>query len=344
MRYTDALKKKLVEQYYNGDSVSDICLQHSIPRSTFYTWVKPFRTTYTQAGYEVNTNELMKLRKRVAKQEQIISVLKTIDCLSSAPLKEKLYALEKLHGKYSVHDLCEALGVSRGTYYNHVLRNKKKDTSYQARRDELSQQILQIFDDSRQIFGAKKIKAILAEHGIHTSDRMVSELMQEMNLASIRTDSKKIYNQRNKKKKKKDLLNMNFSVHAPNQVWVCDITSFSINEKTHYICAILDLYSRKVVSYKVSERQSTQLVTSVFKTAFAERGPTEKLIFHSDRGKQFSAYKFQALLKKMNVEQSLSPKARPQRNAVMESFFANMKKGRTVQNELSLRQRVQGLC
>lgn len=326
MRYDEVIKKELVQQYYNGGSVSTICLQYGIPRSTFYTWVKLYRTIYTEAGYEVNATELLKLKKRVARQDQIINILKTVDCPVSAPLKEKLYALEKLHGQYSVRHLCEALDVDRGTYYNHILRNKKKNNTYQARRDELSQQIKDVFEENHQIFGAKKIKAVLAERGVYTSDKMVSELMEGMNMTSIRTSSKKVYQQRNGRGKKKDRLNMNFSVHAPNQVWVSDITAFRFNEKSYYICAILDLYSRKVISYKISERQSTQLLTSVFKRAFEERRPFGKLIFHSDRGTQYSSHKFQSLLKQMNVEQSFSPKAKPQHNAVMEAFFATMKK------------------
>lgn len=326
MRYDDDLKKKLVEEYFNGNSATEICFLNNIPRSTFYTWLKPYSSETTKAGFEINATEFMNMKKRIEKQEQIISVLKTVECTMSAPLKDKLYELEKLHGQYSVYALCEALEISRGTYYNHVLRNKKKENSYKERRENLSQQIKEVFDENRQIFGAKKIKAILAELGIRTSDKMVSELMQEMNLMSIRSDAKKIYSQRNVNKKKKDLLALNFSVKAPNQVWVSDITMFHFHDKSFYICAILDLYSRKVISHKISERQSTQLLTSVFKTAYTERKPKGKLIFHSDRGTQYTSNKFQSLLNSLDVEQSFSPKAKPQYNAVMETFFATLKK------------------
>lgn len=332
MRYDDKLKRNLVKQYYNGESATDICFQNSIPRSTFYIWLKPYKTNYTKSGYEVSTAEFIKIKQHTEKLKQIIEVLKTVECTMTAPLKEKLYALEKLHGQYSVYVLCEALEVSRETYYNHVLRNKKKNNSYQERRNQLSLQIKEVFEESRQIFGAKKIKAVLADQGIRVSDRMVSELMQEMHLTSIRTGSKKIYSQRKGKEQKKDLLSLNFSVSAPNQVWVSDITSFIVNEKAYHICAILDLYSRKVISYKISERQSTQLITSTFKMAYSERKPTGKLIFHSARGCQYTANKLNLLLKSLEVEQSFSPKAKPQYNAVMESFFSTLKKDELYRN------------
>ena len=138
------------------------------------------------------------------------------------------------------------------------------------RRTQLSDKILKIYNDSRQIFGAKKIKAILAEQGEHVSVRMVSELMQEMNLASIRIDAKKNY-QRINDKKKTDVLKLDFTAKAPNQVWVSDITYFRLNNKFYYICVILDLYSRKAIAYRISQRLSTQIATAAFKSAYADR-------------------------------------------------------------------------
>ena len=110
--------------------------------------------------------------------------------------------MEKLYGQYSVHVLCDALQVARGTFYNHIFRNKRENNSYQIRRTQLSEKILQIYNASKQIYGAKKIKAVLEQQGVYTSVKMVSELMNEMNIASIRSDSKKIYKQLHKPQKK----------------------------------------------------------------------------------------------------------------------------------------------
>ncbi|MEG2525202.1 MAG: IS3 family transposase, partial [Oscillospiraceae bacterium] len=126
--------------------------------------------------------------------------------------------------------------------------------------------------------------------------------------------------------KKKDSLKMNFTVDAPNQVWVSDVTYFKLNGKFHYICAIIDLYSRKVIAHKISKKHSTQLITATFKLAYDARKPTVGLIFHSDRGTQYTSNSFQKLLVTCQVEQSFSPSGRPHHNAVMESFFASMKK------------------
>ena len=315
----------MVARYRNGESATDICTEIGIARSTFYTWLKPYKTTYTDAGYAVNAAEFIKMKQRLEKLEQKVEVLQKVNCTVSSPLKEKLQELSLLHGQYSVHVLCEALEVPRGTFYNHIFRNKGENNSYQIRRTQLSTLIKQIYEESNQIFGAKKIKAVLANQGEVVSDKMVAELMQEMNLYSIRTGAKKNFARFNYEKKE-DSLQMNFSVNAPNKVWISDVTCFKIDNKFQYICAILDLYSRKVIAYKISQKHSTQLITSTFKLAYAKRKPENGLIFHSDRGTQYTSHAFQKLLKTSHIEQSFSPSGKPHHNAVMESFFSSMKK------------------
>jgi len=327
-KYSEEEKYQLVERYCNGESVSDICTATGVAKSTFYTWIKPYQTQSTSAGYVVSAAEYAKMRKRIAKLEEIIKVLKNVDCTASASRKEKLNALAVLYGKYSVHSLCEALEVPRGTFYNHILRNKRENNSYQARRDYLSERIKQVFDESNQIYGAMKIKAVLAEQGEVISDKMVSELMREMNLCSMRTSAKKTYLrlERGSREKKKDSLQMQFSVSTPNHVWVSDTTHFKLNNQHYFICVIIDLFSRKVVAHSISPKHSTQLITGSFKSAYKIRQPDNGLIFHSDRGTQYTAYSFEKLLKACKTEHSFSPTGRPCHNAVMESFFSSMKK------------------
>lgn len=323
--YSEAIKYELVNRYQNGESVTDICLQADVPKSTFYSWLKPYTATYTKTGQIVSAAESAKMKTRIKKLEQIIEVLKKVNCTVSSPLKERLNELALLHGEYSVHALCEALEVPRGTFYNHVFRNKRENNTYRIRRDLLSEKIKQIFEESNQIYGAKKIKAILTERGEATSDEMVSRLMQEMNLSSVRPDAKKNYIRLNYKKKK-DSLQKHFSAPYPNSIWVSDVTIFNLDSKSYYICVILDLYSRKVIAYKISRKNSTQLISGTFRLAYADRRPEDGLTFHSDRGTQYTSHSFQALLKKCHVNQSFSPSGKPCHNAVMESFFSSMKK------------------
>jgi len=118
----------------------------------------------------------------------MLNVLKASECSVSAPLQEKLSALEKLYelGKYSVHTLCDALDVSRGTFYNHVFR-RRKNKWFDVRREDLREQVRLVFDESAQRFGSRKIHAVLVERGFQVSVGYVAELMSEMNLKSVVT-------------------------------------------------------------------------------------------------------------------------------------------------------------
>lgn len=113
--------------------------------------------------------------------------------------------LPKSYGQYSVHTLCDALGVSRGTFYNHIFR-RKDGTEYDKRREEMRKQIKAVFDESRQRFGANKICAVLAERGIRTTHKYVAEPMREMGLYSIGTNAKREYQKNVKLSKKQNLL------------------------------------------------------------------------------------------------------------------------------------------
>lgn len=323
MRFTPEEKSQIVTRYYNGESILDISTSTGIPRSTLYSWLKPYRTEHTDAGYHVNASEFIKMKKHLDKLEQIIEVLQKVECTVSSPLQDKLQELSQLYGQYSVYTLCEALQVPRGTFYNHMRRNKKDNSTYQIRRAMLSEKIRDIFDAGNQIYGANKITAILQNEGEVISVKMVSELMQEMGLGSIRQYSKRV---REPRKKKTDVLKMKFTVNAPNEVWVSDTTRFRFEGKVYYICVIIDLFARKAIAHKVSLTHSTQLITATFRQAYAERQPKVGLIFHSDRGAQYISYAMQKLLKACHVEQSFSPSGSPHHNAVMEAFFASMKK------------------
>ena len=320
MHYADEIKQETIAQYQAGSTITELALKHRIARSTLYSWIKP-RSLYQTA---VMTQQA-KMSAHTRKLESIIEVLQKAGCSPNAPLQDKLHKMELLYGEYSVHVLCEAMKVPRGTFYNHMFRNKRDNSSYQIRRTELSEQIRTIYDKSNQIFGAKKINAVLRAQGIITCEKMVSELMNEMNLSSIRLSSKRVRTPRSRNKKR-DALGMKFSVNTPNKVWVSDVTYFRLNERMYYICVILDLFSRRVIAHKISLKHRTQLITATFKQAYHERQPEAGLVFHSDQGQQYASCSFQKFLAGLGVKQSFSPSGSPHHNAVMESFFGSMKK------------------
>lgn len=177
-------------KYRAGESVATIVKEHGVPRSTIYHWLKQYRDLSNAEDIKPRM-ELGKLKQKLDKIRQINEVLKSVNCTRQAPLKARLYELEKLYGKYSVRVLCEALDVDRGTFYNHMLRNKKADTSYVKRRLELSEAIREIYEESHGLFGSDKILAVLQAKGYRTSKQMVRRLMKEMGVKSFRSRAKK---------------------------------------------------------------------------------------------------------------------------------------------------------
>ena len=326
MRHTNEEKRRLVMRYQNGESAAHICAETGIARSTFYSWVKPFQTTVTETGVLVTPQAFDALRRKVEKQAAIIQVLKSVNCTVSAPLKDKLEALELLYGQFSVHTLCDALEVSRGTFYNHILRNKRDNTWYARRRAEIGEKVREIYEGNRQIFGADKICAILIQRGERVSKRFVTSIMQDMGLVSMSPAAKKDHNRLAVSIPKKNILNQNFTAERPNQIWVSDITCYKMKGKHYYIAVILDLFSRRVIAHRISTVASTKLIAAAFRQAYAERTPCPGLIFHSDRGTQYTSQSFQQLLLSNHVKQSFSRTGRPHDNAVAESFFASLKR------------------
>lgn len=241
-------------------------------------------------------------------------------------MKEKLSELELLYGQYDVHTLCEALEVSRGTFYNHIFRNKRENAWFEKRREKYRVLICDVFNEYRQVLGAEKICAVLVQRGHKVSRRFVADVMCEMGLTCVRSTAKQDYLKRQEPEKKKNILQQQFSASSPNEIWVSDVTCFKLNSHYYYVCVILDLFSRKIISYKISKKNSTQLITSTFKNAWESRNPESGLLFHSDRGAQYTSHRFQQILHEHAVVQSFSNSGRPHDNAVAESFFASFKK------------------
>lgn len=152
--------------------------------------------------------------------------------------------------------------------------------------------------------------------------------MNKLGLKSIREGAKSSY-QWQQAHRKRNLLAREFTAKSMNEKWVSDITYFKVKNYGIYMCVIIDLFSRKVVGYRISRKSSTHLATATFRKAFADRGEPKDLMFHSDRGSQYISTAFQDLLRACGVTQSFSFSGRPHDNAVAEAFFSSFKQEET---------------
>ena len=321
MKKQEKLKSTVLKLYYAGTKVADIVTQTRVPRSTVYYWIK---NGIPKELSPLNLRDYHFLKQKCERQEKIIKILKSAPCTSTAPLQERLVAIEHMVSEeYNVNTLCEALNVAKGTYYNHTLRNKRGETQNAQRQRELFPIIEQIYHESNQTYGAGRITVVMHERGIPVAESTVAHIMHENGLFSIRGGAKALY-YRNKERKE-NIIKQNFTVNAPNEVWVSDVTYIHFNNKTYYLCAILDLYARKVIAWRISPRNNTHLTKRTLKLAIIDRIPSTGLIFHSDNGANFTSFAFTSCLKEYGIKQSFSRTHNPYDNSICESFFKTLK-------------------
>ena len=236
----------------------------------------------------------------------------------------RLYA-KQLSGRYSIHVLCEALNLPRGTYYNRK-RREGQLTSYEISDIKLKPLVEQIFRDSKNRFGRKPIHHKLSEMGYHVSEKRIVRIMKELGLEVAKPMYKAEHQKPLPRAYFKNLLSRQFDQPAPNLIWISDITYVKVNDQYYYICVILDLFSRKVLSYRISNTIDTALSLTTFDDAFQQRQQPNNLMFHSDQGVQYTAYAFRKHLRELKVKQSFSTPGNPYDNSVCESFFHTLKK------------------
>lgn len=151
--------------------------------------------------------------------------------------------------------------------------------------------------------------------------------MKNMQLPRISKDKPHFNRKRSEGEREyQNHLKQNFNPKAPNQVWASDLTYIKANGKWYYLCVVIDLFSRKVVGWQLSAKADVNLVMNAFLKAYEARKRPSGLMFHSDRGIQYTSEKFRNLMDELNVVHSFSKKGYPFDNAVCESFFKHMKR------------------
>ena len=324
-RFTDEFRKEIVARYQNGKSIPDLCEEIKIGRSTLYRWISLYTLFRRNAGELFTSIDVYRLREENRMLYEENQVLRHCKCHPSDSLNIKMQEMKKWQDQFSIHALCRAMDVKRGTFYNYLFRSKPQ-TLY-SKTDEMLRPLIQtVFDESKERFGANKIRIKLAEQGIKVSAAHIKRLMKEMNLLAKQARLR-CYNSTNRQyiyRRNRD--HQDFTRTAPNQLWVSDVTYARVNADFYAICVIIDIFSRKVLAHKISRQNNTTLVLAAFQDAFEKRGNPQNLMFHSDQGLQYTAYRFRKYLRDHNVKQSFSNPGTPYDNAVAESFFSIMKR------------------
>jgi transposase InsO family protein len=243
--------------------------------------------------------------------------------------------------RFEVEELCEALDVSRSGYYRWALERK----SERAQQDEqIKPQIESICQRAGGRYGYRPVHAHLVEAGVECGRDRTLRLMRELNLSARQatrfkpfgTDSNHLFGYH------PNLLRQLGRPEHRDEVWVTDTTYLLTDEGWFYLATVMDLCTRRILGWSVSERNDAELVCTALENAVLVRGQLRLgIVHHSDRGSTYASDRYQRLLAQLKMNPSMSGKGNCYDNAAMESFFGRYKtssvRGHIFANEDDLR-------
>ena len=236
---------------------------------------------------------------------------------------------------FSIVRMCRLLAVSRTGYCQ--WRNRPLSERAQANA-ALDVRVKVIHTASRHSYGRLRIVRDLRDQGLPVGHERVRQSLQRQGLRPVYKRPYRVTTDSNHAHPIADnLLDRRFDGWQPNQAWVGDITYIATAEGWLYLAVILDLASRRVVGWSMSERMKADLVCDALRSAYWQRKPGAGLIMHTDRGSQYASDKHRTLLRDYQMTQSMSRKGNCWDNAPMESFFKTLKVERIYQTQYATR-------
>jgi transposase InsO family protein len=191
---------------------------------------------------------------------------------------------------------------------------------------ELTKEIRVAFEESGETYGSPRIYQVMRKRGLMCSKNRVARLMASEGLQAKQTRRFRATTRRNKAHRAApNLLKRDFTADRPDQKWLADITYISTLEGWLYLAAILDLFSRKIVGWAMSDRITTDLTLAALRMAVRQRRPEPGLVHHSDQGSQYTDSRYQDVLKANGIRPSMNGVGSWYDNAPMESFFGTLK-------------------
>lgn len=232
--------------------------------------------------------------------------------------------MKELASEYPLHELAWAFEVSRSGYYK-WLKRVEGDRARKAR--ELTAHLQRIHKEKKQRYGSPRMCQQLRKEGIHTSENRVARLMKA---AGIQARPKRAFRPRTTVSNHLNPIAPNQLKAAPeptrpDQIWVTDITYIWTLQGWIYLAAVMDLFSRRIVGWALSDTLETPLVKEALARAQKERRPPPGLLHHSDRGCQYASHAYRALLESWGMNASMSAAGCCYDNAAMESFWSTLK-------------------
>lgn len=324
--YPPEFKTKVVLELLAGDlTVSQIASKYSLVGKSILNWKKVFlanaslafnkdaavadiKTTVDTQKKEID--ELHRqLGKRTAELEWAAKKLKSLD------FNKKKELIKSEHDTISILKQCELLSFNRSTYYY-------QDSQPSPNKMSILRQIDSIYTET-PFFGYRKIYQQLAEDGFKVGINQVSKYMKELGLKAIYPTKKINTTLANLEHKKYPYLLRELDINRPNQVWSTDITYIRVAGGFVYLAAVIDWYSKAILSHKISNTMDEQLVLDVLHDALDKYDKPE--IFNTDQGSQYTSHSHTELLLDNHIKISMDGKGRATDNIAIERFWRSAK-------------------
>ncbi|EIZ1613468.1 IS3 family transposase [Escherichia coli] len=298
----------------------------NVGSTTLESWVRQLRRErqgITPSATPITSDQqrIRELEKQVRRLEEQNTIFKKGYRALNVRLAERFTIAARLSDSHTVVSLCSALEIHRSSYR---YWRKRRDTVNPA-RVRLCSEIRRAWNQSRGSAGARTLAEMLTQNGVPMSRYRAGRLMKYLNLSSCQPGKHQYKNARQEHTSLPNLLERQFAVPEPDRVWCGDITYLWAGNRWCYLAVVMDLFSRRVIGWSLSAHADTALISSALRMAYETRGQPRDVVFHSDQGSQYTGLKYQQLLWRCRINQSVSRRGNCWDNSPMERFFRSLK-------------------
>ncbi|WP_417579281.1 IS3 family transposase [Nitrincola sp.] len=339
-RYSPEVRERavrMVQEHLNDYPSEWAAIESIAPKigcvpQTLHGWLRRHQTdTGQRSGQTTDERERMKALERenreLRKANEILRLASAYFGQGGArpPYQTLIAFVDEYRDQYGVEPICRILQIAPSGYYKQVARARDPELrpDRSKRDDQLCVEIQRVWDDNMQCYGVVKVWKQLLREQVEVARCTVRRLMQRLGLQGVRRgqavrttvpDDKAAYPQ--------DRVQRYFHADQPNQLWVSDFTYVSTWQGWLYVAFVIDVFARRIVGWRVSNRMQTDFVLDALEQALHERQPHRAggLIHHSDRGSQYVSIRYTERLAEANIEPSVGSKGDSYDNALAETL------------------------
>ncbi|HDS1209353.1 TPA: IS3 family transposase, partial [Shewanella algae] len=309
-----------------GYSVTEAASAMGVSNSAMRKWVNQLRqeqqgVSPKGAPLTPEQQQIRELEKKIRRIEEENTILKKGYGSLDVRLTEQFSLVEKLKKSHSVERICSVFGIHRSSYKYW----RGRPTTIDSKQVKLHSLVREAYEASNGSAGARTLADMVTTAGVRLTRYRATGLMKKLGLVSCQVPQHRYQKADKEHVAIPNLLDRQFAVTAPNQVWCGDVTYVWTGKRWAYLAVVLDLFARKPVGWAMSFSPDSALTSKALTMAFEARGRPKDLMFHSDQGSHYTSHRFRQQLWRYQIKQSMSRRGNCWDNSPMERFFRSLK-------------------